>query len=324
MARPRLVRAPLTGCALFLLTVGAAAAADFTPGSPGLGDPFFPHAGNGGYDVAHYALTLAYDPATDPLDGTAVDHRDGDAGPVALRSRPARLRDLALTRQRRRRDVHARRPGARHHAAHRASGAARPSRSPSTTRGTPAVVTDPDQSIEGWVPTDDGAFVVGEPQGSPGWYPCNDNPRDKATFDFAVTVPAGLTVMANGVLVSIATSGGRTTWVWRETDPMAPYLATSTLGRFDLTVRRRRRASRLRRRRPAAREGAGAREAAGDRSTSTLDLRPVPVQRGRRDRRRARRSSATRWRRRPSRSSRTCPTRRRSRTSSRTCGSATR
>ena len=102
--------------------------------------------------------------------------------------------------------------------------------------GTPTVVTDPDFSIEGWVPTDDGAFVVGEPQGSPAWYPVNDNPRDKATFDFSVSVPDGLTVMANGVLVSHATSGGRTTWVWRETDPMAPYLATATLGRFDLTI----------------------------------------------------------------------------------------
>ena len=102
--------------------------------------------------------------------------------------------------------------------------------------GVPSVVTDPDGSIEGWVPTDDGAFVVGEPQGSPAWYPVNDNPRDKATYSFAVTVPAGLTVMANGVLVSSASSGGRTTWVWRESSPMAPYLATATLGRFDLTT----------------------------------------------------------------------------------------
>ena len=31
------------------------------------------------------------------------------------------------------------------------------------------------------MPTSDGAFVVNEPQGSPGWYPSNDNPRDKAT-----------------------------------------------------------------------------------------------------------------------------------------------
>jgi aminopeptidase N len=102
--------------------------------------------------------------------------------------------------------------------------------------GTPTVVTDPDFSIEGWVPTDDGAFVVGEPQGSPAWYPVNDNPRDKATYDFSVSVPAGLTVMANGVLVSHVTSGGRTTWVWHEADPMAPYLSTATLGRFDLTI----------------------------------------------------------------------------------------
>ena len=67
-------------------------------------------------------------------------------------------------------------------------------------------MTDPDESIEGWVPTDDGAVVVGEPQGSPGWFPCNDNPQDKATYDFAVTVPAGLTAMANGVLRLDATT----------------------------------------------------------------------------------------------------------------------
>ena len=50
-----------------------------------------------------------------------------------------------------------------------------------------------------------------------------------------MTVPQGLTVMANGRLVSRA-SRGKTTWVWREQDPMATYLATATLGRVDLTV----------------------------------------------------------------------------------------
>jgi aminopeptidase N len=98
------------------------------------------------------------------------------------------------------------------------------------------VITDPDQSIEGWVPTADSAFVVGEPQGSPGWYAVSDNPRDKATFDFSITVPAGSTALANGALVSKTTAAGKTTWVWRESKPMAPYLATATNGRFDLTV----------------------------------------------------------------------------------------
>ena len=100
--------------------------------------------------------------------------------------------------------------------------------------GRPRVITDPDGSLEGWVPTADGAFVAGEPQGSMGWYPVNDSPADKATFDFAVTVPRGLKVLANGVLLWHTVSRTETTWRWRESDPMAPYLATTTLGRFDL------------------------------------------------------------------------------------------
>jgi aminopeptidase N len=92
---------------------------------------------------------------------------------------------------------------------------------------------DPDESIEGWIPTDDGAFVVNEPQGSPGWYPVNDSPRDKATFDFTLTVPAGREAVANGELLRPpVTRGGKTTWRWAENSPMAPYLATATNGEF--------------------------------------------------------------------------------------------
>jgi hypothetical protein len=42
----------------------------------------------------------------------------------------------------------------------------------------------------------------------------------------------------DGVLVSSTTSNGKTTWKWREGDPMTPYLTTATLGRFDLTISR--------------------------------------------------------------------------------------
>ena len=51
----------------------------------------------------------------------------------------------------------------------------------------------------------------------------------------AITVPADLTVMANGVLDSRTTVGDQTTFVWRSISAMAPYLATATIGRFDLT-----------------------------------------------------------------------------------------
>ena len=98
--------------------------------------------------------------------------------------------------------------------------------------GTAEPVVDPDESLEGWVPTDDGAFVVNEPQGSPGWYPVNDTPRDKATYDFRVAVAEGKTAVANGELVSQRTRGGWTTWHWSEDEPMSPYLATATNGTF--------------------------------------------------------------------------------------------
>jgi aminopeptidase N len=219
---------------LLLATAGVAGAADFTPGSSGAGDPFFPNAGNGGYDVANYDLALAYDPSTDVLDGKAVVTAKAtqDLSRFDLDLRGFQISKLtvngvaaAFTRDGQELVITPR------------TGI----RSGSTFRvaveysGIPEVIVDPDQSIEGWIPTDDGAFVVNEPQGSPGWYPSNDTPADKATFDFAVTVPEGLTAVANGVLVSRATSGGKTTWVWKETDPMAPYLSTSTLGRFDLS-----------------------------------------------------------------------------------------
>ena len=42
------------------------------PGAPGIGDPYFPLDGNGGYDVLHYDLDVRYDPATDVLTGVAT------------------------------------------------------------------------------------------------------------------------------------------------------------------------------------------------------------------------------------------------------------
>jgi aminopeptidase N len=228
----RLIGVALTA-AVLVLPGSAWASGRFTAGSPGLGDPFFPLAGNGGYDVSHYSLRLDYDVASRRLVGSAtisatatqdlsrfdLDLRGFDVSRVAVDGRAASFRrdgqELVITPKTGLRDR----------------------RGFTVTvdyAGVPEVITDPDESIEGWVPTDDGAFVVGEPQGSPGWYPVNDNPRDKATFDFTVTVPQGLTVMANGVLLRQITSHGRSTFVWRESLPMAPYLATATLGKFNL------------------------------------------------------------------------------------------
>jgi aminopeptidase N len=101
-------------------------------------------------------------------------------------------------------------------------------------RGKPHTITDPDGSQEGWFRTDDGAFVVGEPLGSATWFPSNNHPTDKAAFAFRVTAPRRLKAIANGELARRIKHRRRTTFVWREDDPMASYLATVTTGRFHL------------------------------------------------------------------------------------------
>ena len=44
--------------------VSAAPQQKASAGSAGLGDPYYPLDGNGGYDVQHYDLDLAYEPDT--------------------------------------------------------------------------------------------------------------------------------------------------------------------------------------------------------------------------------------------------------------------
>jgi aminopeptidase N len=210
----------------------AVAAAAFSPGAPGAGDPFFPLAGNGGYDVRNYDLRLDFDPANNAIDARAaisatatqdlsrfdLDLSGLHVQRVTVAGSPAAFKrsgqELVIT------------PAAGIH-----SGSA--FEVIVDYDGHPKPIVDPDKSKDGWIPTDDGAFVVNEPQGSPSWYPVNDTPRDKATFDFAITVPEGHTSIANGLLIAATDNGDTTTWRWRASDPTAPYLATVTTGIFE-------------------------------------------------------------------------------------------
>lgn len=217
------------------LLFAAVTHAQFTPGSEGVGDPLYPLAGNGGYDVLHYALALDYEPDANLLCGRA---RIRAVATQALSSFHLDLRGFVIARlEVDGREAELEREGQELIVTpHRGIVSGREFEVLVEYGGTPETVVDPDDSIEGWIPTADGAVALGEPQGSPAWYPVNDTPSDKATYEFEVTVPEGLVVMSNGVLVSSTTAGGRTTWIWREDDPMAPYLSTVAIGRFDLDV----------------------------------------------------------------------------------------
>jgi hypothetical protein len=103
--------------------------------------------------------------------------------------------------------------------------------------GVPVQVLDPDNTLEGWLRAPDGAFVVNEPMGAMSWFPNNNHPLDKATYDISVTVPNDKVALGNGELVAKTDNGdGTTTWHWRESYPMATYLSTATVGNFDYTM----------------------------------------------------------------------------------------
>ena len=216
-------------------SVAAASSVDTGRTAPGVGgqrssDSLFPRQGNGGYDVRHYAIDLRYRAngsitatttvraqAERALSRFSLDLEGLKVDRVVVDGRSARFRrtgtKLVVTPARavRGRFVTA-----------------------VTYSGTPVPHIDPDGSKEGWFTTPDGATALNQPVGAMTWYPNNNTPRDKATFDLTFTVPKALEVASNGVLRSRRTSGSTSTWSWRQAEPMAPYLSMVSIGNYDV------------------------------------------------------------------------------------------
>ncbi|MFF0556478.1 M1 family metallopeptidase [Streptomyces sp. NPDC004266] len=204
-----------------------------TPGAAGLRDPYFPKLGNGGYDVGHYGLALAYDPASGRLDGTA------EITARATQDLSAFNLDLAGLTVRRATVDGA--PAAYNRAGNELTLRPREElpegaefRATVTYSGVPEPLTDADGSEEGWLRTTGGAVAVGEPAGSMTWFPGNHHPSDKASYDLTLTLPAGVDGISNGVRTTRRTEpDGRVTTVWHTAEPMASYLATVAIGRYE-------------------------------------------------------------------------------------------
>ncbi|HWK28619.1 MAG TPA: M1 family metallopeptidase [Solirubrobacter sp.] len=220
-----------------------ASAQTYSPGGRSLGDRLLPNIGNTGYDVQNYDLTFSYDPATNVFQaGTkadltikatqnlsefSLDLRGLNVGDVTIDGVPATVR--------RENDD----------AAYKNKLIVTPAAGIANKRvfhlvvnytGTPTAMEDPDESFEGWIRTTDGSFVVNEPMGAMTWFPNNNHPADKATYDFHITVPATHTALGNGELASKVDNGdGTVTWNWHDGYPTATYLTTATVGVFDFS-----------------------------------------------------------------------------------------
>jgi aminopeptidase N len=226
------------GVAAACLAVGAPAAlaqSGYSPGAPGIGDPYFPLEGNGGYDVGHYDLSFSYDPATDRLDAlnkiTAratqnLSRFDLDLQQLTVKGVDVNDQKAAFSRDGQELVIT---PSKGITAGSRFTVNIRYAGVPETIVGSPIVFGSP----YGFIHTNDGAFMGDEPNATSTWIPLNDHPSDKATWTFHVTVPAGLEVIANGRLVRHSESGAESTWVWDEPYPMSNYLATAGIGQWD-------------------------------------------------------------------------------------------
>ncbi len=107
--------------------------------------------------------------------------------------------------------------------------------------GLPAPLSDPtapDELFLGWFKYQDATYVVSEPVGASTFFPANDEPTDKATFNFGITVPTGYTGVANGSFLGSKRLGAKRRFEWAMQEPMTAWLATVHVNKFKLDLTR--------------------------------------------------------------------------------------
>lgn len=212
----------------------AATASPAVPGATGMGDTYFPQDGNGGIDVLSYRIRQRWQPTSRRLSGvtrlrvrttSALSSFNLDfllpASRVRINGRPV---------------SHSRpQPHELKIVPRRALAAGREITVTVRYAGKPLAQRYRGESDAGmsW----DGATLsaVNQPHIAPFWFPSNDHPTDRASMDVTTTVPKGMQVIGNGLLVAHTTGPATETWRWRNRQPMATYLAYFVAGKLELS-----------------------------------------------------------------------------------------
>lgn len=200
-------------------------------GAPGIGDRYFPRDGNGGIDVQHYDIHDRYAFGSGRLSGRTT---------LTLRTTEALSRfnlDFLL-------DVSSVRVDGRAATFDQVGDhelritPAEPLAEGETVKvrvsyaGTPA--EESSQGESNWLADAKEVVAMNEPHMATWWFPANDHPSDKATYDIAITAPRAAKVVANGDLVGRRAKGAQATTRWRASEPMASYLAFFAAGPFEV------------------------------------------------------------------------------------------
>ncbi|MGO4958072.1 M1 family metallopeptidase [Luteococcus sp. Sow4_B9] len=200
-----------------------------------LPDPYLPGHGDTRYRVRHYDLQLDYKVTTNRLDEvavlTVVPSRELDKVELDLVGLKASkvLVDGRKTRYRQRDRKLVVEVGKRD--------AGEELTISVTCAGKPAPVPGI-HGAAGWEELTDGVAVGSQPYGAPGWFPCNDDAADKATYRIHLVVAPSYHVVANGTLTEHEVRGGTGRWTYVMDRPMSPYLATVQMGQYAVDRRR--------------------------------------------------------------------------------------
>jgi aminopeptidase N len=202
-------------------------------------DSYYPAQGDPGIDALHYGLDLTWDPDRKRLTGVATiafraPHQASkvrldllkvlDVSDVSLDDRPTRFRqrgndllvDGTFTAD------------SDHTVVITYAGSPRP---------VPAPTTRDDFDSIGWRTVAHGpevgeVWAMQEPFGSFTWFPSNDQPADKAFYDFVLRVPKQWVGIANGQLTSDVVDGATRVMSWHLSHPAATYLTTIAIGDY--------------------------------------------------------------------------------------------
>lgn len=230
------------GAVLALAGTSAAIAGGFFQGSAGIGDPYFPKMGNGGYDASTYDVLISYRASGKVRSATTMtavadtDEGAPSAGPAMNRFN-LDFRGPEVTQVR-----------VDGEAADWSRAGQELRITPATPildgapfsakvryEGKPKQVLNPDGSRDGWTRTSDGVSALGQPQAVPSFLPVSDHPTDKALWQIELRVPGSKTGISNGVLQGgIDRSGSKTVTRWAVDQPMPSYLVVVAIGRFDI------------------------------------------------------------------------------------------
>ncbi len=207
---------------------------DVVAGARSIGDPYAPELGNTGYDVQHYTIQLALDPqekyylaGSVLIKATAVLD---DLGALSLDFIGFEIEELLVNGQP---ADFSREAGKLIITLPQPLASEEQFQITIMYHGETVQEPSPYVGFASWLGVfyarEDTIYILSEPDGSRYWFPNNDHPRDKATFRFEVTVPEGLTAVANGELIE---QQGHT-FIWEHNAPMASYLATVVVGDYE-------------------------------------------------------------------------------------------